>query len=165
MTAWKLVTIIQTQPSSIVSVFQAEAGYLNILAVLYYYFTVISPKHKTGGYLMGELEDKIKKHWTNREEIISREYADVLQRCKEDLDRLDKETSYYPIVEIRESGTPGRFGEEGFNREWSITPRKWENESIEKLKAALQESRQQAAKYSTRVIQLQEIIARQNEDR
>jgi hypothetical protein len=114
---------------------------------------------------MAELKDEIGKYWFNREEIIMREYADILRKCIEDLERLDKETSYFPIVEIRESGIPGRWGEEGYTREWSITPRKWEDENVEKIKAKLQEYQQLVKKYSTRIVERQGIISRQNEDR
>lgn len=114
---------------------------------------------------MGEADKAVKKYWTDRQEIIMKEYADVLRKCGDDLERLDKETSYFPLVEITESGTPGRWGEEAFSRGWSISPRKWENENIEKIKAKLDEYTQLVTKYSARISELQEIIAKQNENR
>lgn len=114
---------------------------------------------------MGKADDAIHKHLAEKEEIIMREYVDVLRKCGEDLERLDKETSYFPVVEITESGTPGRWGQEAFNRGWSIFPRKWEDENIEKIKAKLEEYTQLVTKYSTRITELQEIIAKQNENR
>jgi len=58
-------------------------------------------------------------------------YAEALRVCVSRLEELDRETSYYPNVEIYETGTPGRWGEEGFFRGWNMSPRQWPDSATE----------------------------------
>jgi len=106
-------------------------------------------------------EEIITGYWRKKEKEVCDEYSKVLNEVTDKLDQLDKETNYYPIIELTEDGTVGRFGSECFSRGWSITPRRWNELSKEKLEAKVKEYSELVEKYSNQIVQLQQLLARQ----
>lgn len=111
------------------------------------------------------MEEIVPDYWAEKEKEIAHEYVDVLREYTEKLNKLDKETNYYPFIELSEDGIPGRFGPDMFSRGWHLMPRKWSELPQSRLEAKLKEYSELIRKYSNRIVQLQEIIAKQNENR